>query len=428
MSTTASIVDLSTRIAANAAKVNGYLVAHSLPAPSFDENAPLPGLIPADAPEVQAARMAIIQDTAELRRLMLGCTPREYVMSFSHNESLSLQATVRFGLAKTFPPGSETTFGAMAAATGVLSEPNVRQLVRHAVTKNIFREPRPGVVAHSSISRLLAEDNLISDWAGAATDDLWQAAAQTCNALAKYPGSEEPNTTGFCVANNTDKPMYEFFSTVPERARRFANAMTAFSEREAGLVSHVTDNYPWGDLGSGTVVDVGGSTGFVSHALARKFPLLKLIVQDLPPVIEKAKSQAPPELADRVSYMAHDFLTPQPVRGADVYFFRSILHNWPTKYCLRILRNHVGVLKPGARVVVMDMVLPDKGTVASAAEEERLRGLDLVMLELFNAHEREMDDWRALFAEADARFEFKGGWLPKGSNKWIFVAEWKGES
>ncbi|KAK3319880.1 S-adenosyl-L-methionine-dependent methyltransferase [Cercophora scortea] len=412
MSTT-SIVDLSARIAANVAKVNDYLVSHGLPAPSFDEDAPLTGLIPADAADVQAARKAVIQDTAELRRLMLGCAPREYVMSFSSNENLSLQATVRFGLAKTFPPGSETTFGAMAAATGVVSEPNVRQLVRHAVTKNIFREPRPGVVAHSSISRLLAEDSLIADWAGAAFDDLWQAAAQTCNALAKYPGSEEPNTTGFCVANNTDKPMYEFLSTVPERARRFANAMTAFSEREAGLVSHVTDNYPWGDLGSGLVVDVGGSTGFVSHALARKFPHLHLLVQDLPPV----------------TYMAHDFLTPQPIHGADVYFFRSILHNWPTKYCLEILRNHsrAGALKPGARVVVMDMVLPDKDSVASTpAEEERLRGMDLVMLELFDAHEREMDDWRALFAEADPRFEFKGGWLPKESNKWFFVAEWKG--
>lgn len=50
--------------------------------------------------------------------------------------------------------------------------------------------------------------------------------------------------------------MYDFFSTVPERARRFANAMTAFSEREGGLVSHVVDNFPWGQLGNGKVVDV----------------------------------------------------------------------------------------------------------------------------------------------------------------------------
>jgi len=61
--------------------------------------------------------------------------------------------------------------------------------------QNIFCEPRPGVVAHSSVSRLLAEDQGMHDWVGASTDDLWQSASQLCNALVKYPGSEEPNET-----------------------------------------------------------------------------------------------------------------------------------------------------------------------------------------------------------------------------------------
>ncbi len=72
-----------------------------------------------------------------------------------------------------------------------------------------------------------------------------------------------PSDAGFLLGHQTDKPMYEFFSTVPERGRRFANAMTAFSEREGGLVSHVTDNFPWGELGSGKVVDV--SSQITSH-------------------------------------------------------------------------------------------------------------------------------------------------------------------
>ncbi|KAH8895954.1 O-methyltransferase [Thozetella sp. PMI_491] len=422
-----SIVDLSGRIAANTAKVHQYLVAHNLPQPSFNEDAPVPGLIPENAPEIQAARMAIIRDTLELRRLMLGCTPREYLMSFTPNENLSLQATVRFDLAKTFPVEGEASFADIAAATGVLSEASTRQLVRHAITKNIFREPRPGVVAHSSISRLLAEDAIIHGWAGAAFDELWQAATHTCSALAKYPGSEEPNETGFSVANQTDKPMYEFFSTVPERAQRFSNAMTAFSEGKGGLVSYVTDYFPWEQLGRGTVVDVGGSAGLVCHALARKFPDLKLIVQDLPPVVEIAKKQAPIDLEGRVEYMAHDFFNEQPVREADVYIFREIFHNWSEKYCVRILRNHIRALKPGARILVMDIVLPHAGSI-SRAEDEYIRNMDLVMLELFNAREREMEDWKALFEMADSRFEFKGGSLPEGSNKWILVAEWKGAS
>lgn len=74
-----------------------------------------------------------------------------------------------------------------------LPETIVRQIIRHAVTQDIFSETRPGVVAHNAVSRLLAEDQVIHDWVGASTDDLWQAAAQTCNALAMYPDSQEPN-------------------------------------------------------------------------------------------------------------------------------------------------------------------------------------------------------------------------------------------
>jgi len=117
---------------------------------------------------------------------------------------------------------------------------------------------------------------------------------------------------------------------------------------------------------------IGGSQGFTSLALAEKFPTLSLIVQDLEPVILAAEKQAPAEFADRVKFMTHDFLTPQPVHGADVYFFRWILHNWSDKYCVKILRNLIPALKPGAKVVINDNVLPKPG-VLSRWQEDRLR-------------------------------------------------------
>jgi hypothetical protein len=45
------------------------------------------------------------------------------------------------------------------------------------------------------VLRLLAEDPAIHDWVGTRGDKLWQGAAQACNALEKYPGSQEPNET-----------------------------------------------------------------------------------------------------------------------------------------------------------------------------------------------------------------------------------------
>lgn len=100
----------------------------------------------------------------------------------------------RFDLARNLPVGSKTTFREMAESSG-LPESTVRKLVRYAVTQKIFEEPEPGVIVHSAASRLLAENPGVHDFVATCTGELWQAAAQTCNALAKFPGSEEPNET-----------------------------------------------------------------------------------------------------------------------------------------------------------------------------------------------------------------------------------------
>lgn len=46
------------------------------------------------------------------------------------------------------------------------------------------------------------------------------------------------------------------------------------------------------------------------------------------------------------------------------------------------------------------------------------------MLVTVNAREREVDDWEALFKEADPRFKFLGARLPPKSRLWIIEAEW----
>ncbi|RYP60843.1 hypothetical protein DL771_010354 [Monosporascus sp. 5C6A] len=402
------ISELATRIAANTNKLNDYFVAHNLPTPSFGVNGPLDTLVPKEEKEVEAARVAIIDDTQELRRLVLG--PREYLMSYTHDELISQQAITRFRLAHSFPVGKEASFADIAATTG-LKEINVRQIIRHSIVKDIFAEPRPGIVSHNAVSRLLAEDEVIHDWVGASTDDLWQAASQTCNALEKYPGSEEANET--------------LFSQFPDRARRFGNAMRSFTEGTGFELSHIVDNIPWGEFKNGTVVDVGGSQGFACFAIARKFPSLSFVVQDLEPVVKAAEERVPADLANRVKFMTHDFFMEQPVRGADVYFFRWILHNWSDKYCIKILRNLIPALKTGAKIVLNDNVLPKPG-VMSRWQEDRLRSMDLTMTEIQNSHERELEDWAKIFELADHRFEFQGGKQPVGANLWLLVAEWKG--
>lgn len=420
---TSRIIELSQRIAVNTAKLHDYLAANNLPEPSFALDAPLSSVIPQANTDLVKARQDVINDTLELRQLILG--PREHLTSFSENDLVSQQAVARFNLAQAFPVESEITFGELSAAVG-LGEKHVKKLVRHAMTQKIFCEPRPGVIAHSACSRLIAEDEAIHSYLRFKTDDLWHAAFHLCDAVAKWPGSEEPNQTGFAVANQTDKSMFDYLSDHPEKSKAFANAMRSFARRPGLEPKYIVENYPWGSLPDGaTVVDVGGSHGLIAIELARAFPKLQLVVQDLDePVVKDADTRKPLEVADRVRFMVHDFLTPQPVRAA-VYYFRSILHNWPDKYCVKILRALIPVLEPGAKIVINDSIMPGPGTL-SWDREARLRGSDLNMLELQNAGDREIAEWKTLFREADERFMFKGAWQPEGSNLWILEAEWEG--
>ena len=51
--------------------------------------------------------------------------------------------------------------------------------------------------------------------------------------------------------------------------------------------------------------------------------------------------------------------------------------------------------------------------------------MDMLMLTLCNARERDRDAWEGLFKEADDRFQFVSAYVPDGSSLGIIVAEWK---
>lgn len=128
------------------------------------------------------------------------------------------------------------------------------------------------------------------------------------------------------------------------------------------------------------------------------------MVEDLPDTISNGSallSSYPETIRSRISTKSHDFFTPQPVKGADVYVFRMILHDWPACDALKILRNHLEALKanPRARLVIMDTVLPLPGSI-SVVEEALLWVRDLTMIQTFNSKERELGEFTELFAQA----------------------------
>lgn len=49
------------------------------------------------------------------------------------------------------------------------------------------------------------------------------------------------------------------------------------------------------------------------------------------------------------------------MKGADVYFFRWIFHDWSNTYGAKLLRNLIPALKKGAKVVISEICIPPPG-------------------------------------------------------------------
>lgn len=173
---------------------------------------------------------------------------------------------------------------------------------------------------------------------------------------------------------------------------------------------------------------VGGSIGMASVRLAKEFPSLRFIVQELPPdVLEDGKAYASStdnqSVASRIQYQAHDFFEEQPVKGAPVYLLRMILHYWSFDESLKILRSLISSMIPGtSRIFVMDTVLPGPGQVTTVTERQ-LRVRDLAMMQLHSSHERSPEDWDAMFKAADPRLQLTNVVVPFGSELALMIVE-----
>ncbi|KAF1814913.1 S-adenosyl-L-methionine-dependent methyltransferase [Eremomyces bilateralis CBS 781.70] len=400
-----TLVQLAKRILTNAKSLEASVAA----SPTF-QNDTMQRL-----PEpVDSVRKEIIDGTNLLNSLVRGGAGPfgriQHTTSFTYLNELSLQAVYRYRIPQNVPVDQSISFTDLSKKVGV-EESKLVRLLRHAMTYHMFYEPKKGSIAHTVDSRALLDDPTLYDFVGTCIEDLRPASSKVLDAFKKWPQSEEMNHCGFSLAWDTDKPMYAYLRDHPERMRRFAGLMARTTQpssiRAATLVGSA---YPWQDLKSGTVVDIGGGNGHISVAIGESHPHLDFIIQDLQQMPKEVQEKAVPQaLKSKVQYQQHNFFAPQPVKGAVAYMLMQILHNWSDKYCVQILQQLIPALEPGARIIVIDRVIPERGEVPDVEYHEVLT-LDLIMMQLFNARERSLEDTKKMFALADPRFKWVGAY------------------
>ncbi|KAI0003924.1 O-methyl transferase B [Xylariaceae sp. FL0662B] len=133
-------------------------------------------------------------------------------------------------------------------------------------------------------------------------------------------------------------------------------------------------------------VNISGGIGENCAQFRQRYPDVRgrIILQDLPATI--AQSLPTPG----VEKMAHDYLQPQPVKGAKFYFVRGVPHYNAPHNVKKLFKNIKAAMAPGSILLVDETVLPETGVGFIAAS------IDLTMLGAFASMERTEREWRIL--------------------------------
>ncbi|KAM3418395.1 hypothetical protein BST61_g4388 [Cercospora zeina] len=419
------IAQLADTIQRNTSIFDEYLSTHGLQSPSFDPDGPLMEM---ELPSViRIARLAVLDATQELRDLMMG--PRETLMAMACSGKAEGDSIYSHRVAHLIPPhhGGTITYEELSTKTGLRVRP-LKTVLRAAIAHRVFSEPRPGHLGHSAASRLLVTDPLMDDWFGSIVQDISPSVKFVARALTACPAADEPglSAASYFLSMRNECQLASFYQALerePDRARRFAAVMRFFQQGEGYSVRHILSAFDWASLAPGAqVIDIGGSHGDTAVAIARHTSGVQLVVQDLPETIASAPS-LPHDIATRITFMSHDFFSRQPVEGASVYILRWVLHNWPDKYAVRILRALCPALAPQSRVLIFDAVVPPFSRSVNVIERD-IRWQDLTMLALFNACDRHAEEWKLLVEAADPRYRFVGVKQIRGSVLSVVDVQW----
>ena len=202
--------------------------------------------------------------------------------------------------------------------------------------------------------------------------------------------SVQTGKTGF--EKRMGMPVFDWLGQNPEQASLFSETMAGLNGGEQAAVAAA---YDFAKLK--TIVDVGGATGNLLAAVLSRAPGARGILYDLPHVVREAPTVIQSRgLTDRVTIEAGSFFERVPA-GADAYLLSHIIHDWGEAQCLAILRNCRRAMRPGSRLLLIEMVLPPGNTPHPG------KVLDMMMLTGPGGQERTEQEYRALLAQAGFR-------------------------
>lgn len=329
--------------------------------------------------------------------------PHERIMRMMYHEPALFMATKVLADLGIFQILATATAPLAAAklARDTSADPRlVERLLKHVATENYVDETGPDIYSANHVTRCCATPG-----AKGAIDDVYQmlpVAGVVPQFLkdSNYANPTNRNKTAWQLAYTTDQHFFEYVN-VPGREAELEALRNHMNFKTVGLRWFEVPNLMgsiFADAKYGKddvlLVDVGGSGGhdLLAYEEAQPSSPGRLVLQDLPTTINSLDAQKFAQ--HRIELIGHDFFTPQPVKGAKVYYLKMCLHDWPDAECSKILANLRPAMIPGySRIILDEIIIPDEN--AGWFETS----VDLLMMEVHSAQERREKEWKSLVNE-----------------------------
>jgi hypothetical protein len=265
-------------------------------------------------------------------------------------------------------------------------EASLRRLLRALTSIDIVRQQPDGCFALTDTGRLLdtAAPGSMAAWAQLCGTSAWAAWGQLLDCV----------RTGASVRKRTSgRDGFQHLERDAEAALLFNRAMAGLS---APVAAAVAEEVVFSD--ARLVVDVGGGSGGLMVAVLEAHSHLRGILLDMAHAVDAAQARlVEAGVADRCEFVVGDFFASVPP-DADLYLLKSVLHDWDDARCLDILCSCARAMTAGARLLVIERVMPEQ--LSNTPSDQGVARGDLNMLIAQDGHERTLEDYGDLLRSA----------------------------
>lgn len=262
--------------------------------------------------------------------------------------------------------------------------PALLRLLRGLAAQGLLADCGEGRFVATEAGKLLREGEAgdLRGWALLTGELFYPARAGLLSAVQKGQSAFESQF-------GTD--FFSWISLKPELRHAFDSGMGRQTEALAGRLAALIGEQE-------QIVDLGGGQGTLLRTVLRQRPDCRGILFDRAAALAKApKLLEEAGLQDRCTLQEGSFFEDLP-EGGSSYVLSWILHDWSDTDCLRILKQVRKVLRPEARLLILEAVLPERVAGPSPVLES-----DLAMLVLLGGQERSEAEFAELLQAAGLR-------------------------